>query len=481
MSISLDGLASGLPTNSIIEQLMAIEQQPLYVLNQKKEDLEVEKDAWRDINTRLSNLEEKLTDLKLSATFNSNKTTSTDEGVATATASSDAIASSYEITVTTLARVHRVASDNAATITGISGADSTTDLNLNGDTGGSFDLTINGITFTINIGKDDTLEDIVLTINDTAIDAEGNQIIKASVVDNTLIIEGANTGAINQLNFTDTDGILQELGVINADSSIKHQLQTAGDAQFDINGLTVTRSTNEDIDDVVKGLSFTLKESGSTTIEVSRDVNKAVSAVQSFVNQYNSVMSFIDTNLYYDWEGEEEGSESGTLVGNGTLMRLQRNIRNALTDRVTVDGEYNQLAMVGIEVDRDGVMSLDTDKFKEALEKAPEEVTALFQADSADGDSFDGVATRLDSYLNFLLKANTGVIPETLDTYDQRIEDIDTQVESFEERLAGIRERYVRQFTAMEEAISRMQAQGSWLATQLSQLSTTSAASTLGY
>ncbi len=52
----ISGIASGLDTETIIEQLMAIERRPLVLMQQRKNTLQQQRDAWRDINTRLNNL-----------------------------------------------------------------------------------------------------------------------------------------------------------------------------------------------------------------------------------------------------------------------------------------------------------------------------------------------------------------------------------------------------------------------------------------
>jgi flagellar capping protein FliD len=128
--LNLDGISSGLPTSDIIDQLMQFERIPLYSYNEDLNELEVEKGAWRDVNSRISNLESSLSALKLSSTFNSNTTSSSDGDVATATAASEAVAGKYNVTVNNLATTHRVASDmqtDATSALGHSG-----DIEING-------------------------------------------------------------------------------------------------------------------------------------------------------------------------------------------------------------------------------------------------------------------------------------------------------------------------------------------------------------
>lgn len=454
--LSLDGLVSGFPTSDVIEQLMAIERRPIINLQQQKSDLEVIKDTWRDINTRLANLESKLTTLKLSSTYDSNKTTSSNEDVATATATSDAFLTGYELNVTQLAKAHRIASDNVQTITGNPDADSTTELNLSGT------VNINGKDVTIE--TTDSLTDIQDKINNTK-----DIGITASIINDTLVLEANETGVANEIQLVDDNNVLLNLGLIDSGGSIKNLLQDAKDAELTINGISVTSDSNT-IENVVNGVTFTLHDIGTATIDVSRDIDKTVTAIQAFVDQYNSVMSFISEKTDYD----PETKRAGTLQGDSTLMRIEMNLRNYIMDSVDTESDYNQLAMIGISIDKDGVMSFDSSKLEEALAKAPEDIMKLFIADTDDGDSFDGIAIRLDNYLDMLLQTNTGLIPEKVDMYETMINDIDEQIESMEERLTLREEQLRNEFTAMEKALSEMQSQGNWLMMQIASLGSVS-------
>lgn len=464
----MDGLASGMPTKDTIQQILNAQYGPrLKNLKQEKSTLEQQKGAWRDVNSRIDKLENKLTDLKLTSTFESNKTTSSSEGVAIATATNDAAQGSYDLNVSQLAKEHRISSAQQT--------DSTSDLGLNGGSSGSFTIELDNISesFSVSIDGTESLNDVRDKINNASgnDDGNGNKLTKASIVDNTLIIESTDTGVDNTISFQDPDNILDNGGTddlgfdldINGNVNTASELQSTQDAQFSVNGLDVTRSSNQGIDDVVDNVTFNLETTGTTTIDVSKDTEKATSAIQKFVDQYNSVQDFISGKLNYDQETED----AGALQGDGTLMRLQSRLRQMVTDRVDTDSSYDQLSMVGIDIDREGVMSFDSGKFTDALADKPEEVKQLFKADTDDGASFDGVATKLDSYADMLVQTNTGVIPEKVDSYDTMMENIDDRIESTNDRLEQEKSRLQSQFTAMEKAISKMNSQQSWMQSQL--------------
>jgi flagellar hook-associated protein 2 len=441
MGMSLGGLASGMDTGAIIEQLVALEKQPIYRYESEISQLEKQKSSWRDINSRISSLGDKLTDLKFSSTYNSRKAVSSNEAVATAIASNDAAEANYDLEVIQLAQAERAAS--TADI-----ADSTTDL----ASVGAGKISIRGTE--IDIQADYSLNDIRDEINNTQ-----DLGAKATIIDNNLVIESTETGTENSLNLKDVNGsVLADLGVNTIAGG------EAQNAQVSINGIDVESKSNT-IDQAVAGMKFELIEAGNSTIEVAKDTEKAEKAVQDFVDQYNSVMDFIDSKSNYNSETEE----GAILQGDSTLMRVQSRLRQSIMDSVETGGDLSHISQIGISIDRDGTMSLDSDKLNKALTNDSEAVAKFFNAESSE-DGYTGMANRLDGYIDQLIKSNTGLIPSRMESFDQRIDNLNDDIIDVEESVEMTRKRYTQQFTAMETALAEMQQQSSWMQSQLSSL-----------
>ncbi|MFW6386522.1 MAG: flagellar filament capping protein FliD [Bacillota bacterium] len=449
----LTGLGSGFPTEDVIKQLMEAEREPLTKLEEEKSELEKTQEAWREVNSKLSGLDEAVSSMNSEDTFLSKTVDSSNEEVATASAESSASTGTYELDVANLAQSHRVVSEKQ---------DSTSEplgYGADGDTS-EFTVTVDGTEETVTVEDDYSLAEVRDAINDDSENAE------ASIIDNQLVVESAETGEVNELQLEDTSGsVLEDLGITDGAGNIMESqvLQEAEDAELNINGLDVTRSSNT-IDDVVEDVTFELSGEGQSVIDIEEDVGKTEETVQEFVDQYNEVQGFIDEKVNYD----PESDESGALQGDTALSRLQSSLRSIATDSVDTESDYDQLAMVGIEIDRYGAMSFDSARFQEALEDDPEAVKGLFQANSEEGDDFDGVATRLEDYTYDVVQSADGVVPGKLDLYDNRIQNVEDDIVDFEEKLEDTRERYLQEFTAMEEAISGMKAQGDWMQSQLS-------------
>lgn len=447
MDLSLGGLSSGMDTAAIVEQLVAIEKQPIYRYEEEISQIEKTKDAWRDINSRLSNLSNKITDLKFSSTYNSRLAESSDETVVTASAANSTAEGSYDLNISQLAKSHRISSDQQG--------DSTSELGLSGT------VNINGTELTIE--NNFSLTDIRDQINNT----DGTK-VKASIIDNNLVLESENTGTgtENEIEVSDTSGtVLENLGVVETDgTTIKNTLQNAQDAQLSINGVDITSSTNI-IDQSVEGMTFNLKTTGNANIEVSKDTEKTISAVQEFVDQYNSTISFIDKKTDYNSESEE----GAVLQGDSTAMRLQSRVRQTIMGEVESGGNITHISQLGVSIDRDGVMTLDSEDLKTALDNNSKEVKKFFNAEESE-DGYTGIANKLDSYVDQIITSGSGLIPNRIDSFDQRIENINEDIADAERSVEMARERYTEQFTAMETALSEMQQQQSWMSNQLSSL-----------
>lgn len=106
-NISFGGLASGLDTTSIIQQLISLESRPITLLTQQQSTLQTESSAYRDLNTKISALDSAAFDLTQVSNLVAHKATSSDNNVLLATANTNAITGSYQVEVLQLATASR--------------------------------------------------------------------------------------------------------------------------------------------------------------------------------------------------------------------------------------------------------------------------------------------------------------------------------------------------------------------------------------
>ncbi|WP_238321762.1 flagellar filament capping protein FliD [Carnobacterium jeotgali] len=458
-----------------------------------KQALQQKKNAWKDINTRLDSLFEKLGTLGEDKTFQSKTTTSSDESKVAITANTDSAASNYSIEVTKLATSTQATSGIINSAIGTSIKDS---LGLSGtftiinqeNAGPEVDGKPTTGGFNIKISKEDSLKDIVGKINEVS----KNSGIEAKIVDNRIIMTDSKMGARNMTFDGDltvengTDPVKGSMAEALGFGSGKFSKVEGQSAELTIDGIKMIRDTNS-ITDAVEGLTIELK--GVTealkpvTIGIKEDTDSTVTAFQSFVDQYNSTLDFIGDQLDVG-DPSAEGNTTGALVGDSSLMRLQSSLRSLMTGAAnTGNAAYNNLEAVGISVDRYGKASLDTEKLKTALADDPTAVKKmLFQTTSTETTGVDengdpttittetevGMAQKMRSLIDTYISEKTGIIATKSETYDKSLKDLSSSITKFNERLVKKRENYVAMFTRLDTAMMEAESQLAYLQSQFS-------------
>ncbi|MEM9035354.1 MAG: flagellar filament capping protein FliD [Actinomycetota bacterium] len=361
-TFNFGGIASGLDTNSIIDQLMAIERNPIVLMEQRQSGYQSRVDAWSSVTTQMSSLRSSVDSLRDLSDF--------DDLVAARSSNEDAVevnvttggsTGNLSFTVDQLATSHQVASTTTYTST----ADSVG--------AGTLTISVAGVDqeFTTTAGT--TVENLAAEINeaDIGVSATALQIDDTTV---KLVLSADETGEANQ--FTASG-----LGTFDTVSEGQDAIVTMGSDP--LTQLQVKRSSNT-ITDLVPGVELQLKETTTEpiTIEADRDIDAAVERVQGFVDALNGVMNEIQTQTVLD----EEGDNDGPLIGDGTLRSIEGELITEVTSLIDSLGtDRNYAASLGIEYTIEGVFELDSGRLREALEEDFDEVASFF-ARSGDTD-----------------------------------------------------------------------------------------------
>jgi flagellar hook-associated protein 2 len=451
----MSGLVSGFDWDTLVSQLIAAERQPIRQLQTKVTTLEKKSSAWTDINSKLYSLQTKVQALKTNSTFYSKKVTSSDETVATATATSSVSPGTYAVEVVRLAKAHTVVSNTYA--------DTTTALGITGNP------VINGKT--VAIEASDSLTSIRNKINNTADIGVTASIVQVSPTEYGLVLVGKETGASNAISFTDDNDALLSLGVLYDDGgTIKsNTTQEAVDAEVKVNSLTISRSSNT-ITDAVGGLTLQLKSEGKTTVTVSNDTQKVVDAVKALVDEYNKVYDYIADKMSYD----KDTKTAGLLMGETTLTQILSTIRRLVLDPVEgLTGDIKSASDIGLstgsfESGDIKHLQLDEDKLTKALESNLDDVARLFGAK----DDINGIGARLYSQVKIYTQTG-GLIPsrqKSLAAQKKRLED---RIDSMNDRLDQREQNLRKQFINMEQTIAKLNSISTWLSGQISTMSST--------
>jgi len=284
--------------------------------------------------------------------------------------------------------------------------------------------------------------------------------IKDTETTGRLVFISSETGSTYKMSLSDVTGSL--LSTIGMDDSTEMNGTSGGyvytsselDSIITVDGITITRSSNI-IEDAIEGVTLTLKkthQSGEVpvTLNITNNVENIKSKIQEFIDAYNDVISFINTNTKVD----STTYKRSALSGDFAITNLKLQLRNLISEPVTglTSGDPNILATIGITTDREGKLSIsDSDTLEDYLESNLDKVAALF-------NSTDGISSRLVSFLDDYTDGE-GIIEKRKDVLQSQIQFINNRISSLEKTVDRKIEYYRQQFSRLQAAYASLSAQ----------------------
>jgi flagellar hook-associated protein 2 len=364
---NIGGLASGLDTNSIIAQQMQIERIPLNLSLSRRSLFKTRNDAWATVSTQLAKVRTSARALDDSGDWRKFvSTASSNEQAVTVAASSAASIGSSSFTVERLARAHQVASVSSFT--------SSTDL----VGAGTLSLTIGGTTHDITTDSTTTVAGLAEQIENIA--GVRATALKVDSTTTRLVITADVTGDDSTFTVASDQPALGGFSVAAQGEDARLIVGSGPGA------ITVERSSNT-IDDLLAGATITLKATTASpvTVSVSRNIDAAVTAIQTLVSDMNSALAKLNDVT----KPAADGSGSGAALSTDTLARsMKLGVRSALSGLVPgATGTFQSASSLGVGLDRNGVVTLDAAKLRTALETDFAGVEAVFArtASATDG------------------------------------------------------------------------------------------------
>jgi len=467
--ITFGGLATGLPTDDIVSQLMALERRPLDRLEAQKEAETTRLMAFKQLDGRLDALREAVSDMNITSEVRVSSITLSSED--TFTASSDGASSgSYDVAVVQLAQVQKSVAD---------GVDSQTDSIF-----GTGTFTVGDTSITIDDGNNS-----LIGLSDAI-----NAISETTGVQASIINDGTGTDAYHLVltgkDATTTFAVSSDLKDAS-DLAIPFNVtetRTAQQAKAIVDGIEVVSDSNT-LKGVISGVTLHLSdvseitsadgdpvEYATTLMTVEPDTDTLKEKINTFVSSYNEVMDWISAG-YAEFGAAaptaaeiEDGAEdilSDVLRGDSTVNGVKRQLQNLLSTSVDTSGSMKVLSQLGISTQRDGSISLNESKLDDALESDFDGVVSLLVGE----DDVSGVMKSFNSTLLQLTGAGSGIYAEKEDRYDLAIKRLDSSIERMEPLIDKKEATLRARFSAMEQIVSGMNAQSSFLTQQMDMLS----------
>jgi flagellar hook-associated protein 2 len=462
-NISSPGLGSNLDVTTLVNNLMSFESRPLTLLDTKEAALQAQISLLGTLKGGLSAFQSANDTLKSLVAKSSFKATASDATVLTPTASETVGAGVYAVSVTNIAQSQRIGTAGQASQTAAIGLGGATTISFTFGTisGGTLDTNgiYTGATFTgsgataVNVSIDstnNTLEGIRDAINAANAGVTANIVNDGSGTPWRLILNANGTGAAKsmKIDVSGESAISSLLSYDPAGTQNLNQLQAAQDAKLTVDGIPITSATNA-VTGVVAGLTFNLKAPGNSTVSVGRDYTQITTAVTSLVKTYNDAATAFAAAT----------AKGAGLQGNSGVVGTLNSLRNQIGMLRPGLGSFQSLSQLGIQFQRDGLLTLDTSKLTGALNTDYAGVSALL------GKFTGSMSTTTKTMLgeSGSLTAQTNGITRSIDA-------IDSQRERISRRLEAVQARYLAQFTALDSMISSMKSTSSFLEQQLANI-----------
>jgi flagellar hook-associated protein 2 len=439
--ISALGAGSGVDVKALAESLVEAERAPRKErIDAKITQTEAKISGYGALKSALFDLQTAFKTVNDARDFSTLKATNSQTSAIGITTSSSATAGTYDIAVTELAQATRRASDSLA-----------------------LDKTFtSGLVLTFTVGT--TITDIEVTTNTLAGIVSA---VNAQSATTGISAQLINTGNAYTIVFNGTEGEDNDFTVSSNSTELTFQadvLQSAQDAELNINGIDITSSSNT-ISEALEGVTLNLyTTTASARVSLTPEVSSIKANIQGLVTAYNN---FAESVKILNDRSSEVELFGGALAGDSLLQSIKSQVRSMITgdftlyaDSVNLTGpknaNINAAWQVGLSFDRNGKLQLDEDKLDSAFSQYPAEVVTLFSANTNDLSEFStdsaGLAGTAVREIDKMLRS-TSLLTEQTSNATQKIDLYKADLEKLEERMKALLERYMKQFALMESIV----------------------------
>jgi flagellar hook-associated protein 2 len=214
------------------------------------------------------------------------------------------------------------------------------------------------------------------------------------------------------------------------------------------------------VTDAIQGVTLTLNK--PTTVQanvtVARDTTATKTAITSFVDSYNALVSQLKSRSAFAASGD---TTKPALSGDGTVRLMLDQLHGVLSTGAS-GGTLTSLAEVGITTKADGTLKLDSTKLDSAMAKDFADVTNLFT-------SATGYGTRLNEWADNVL-APDGMIDTRTQNLNTTIKGYNDQISKLENRMATLKRQYTKTYSDLNVLLTNMSGTSAYLTQQLARL-----------
>lgn len=467
MAISFNGLGSGLQVSEIVDALVNAEKTPFTSrLNNKEAKLTTDISAAGALKSALEKLQTSIEALGEVDNYQKRNVSGNDDFISL-TSDKDAQPGSYNVKVDALAQAHKLSSPAFAADEAIGGGVITIGSGEN--------------SFSTVLSPTNTLEDLRDQINNGPYTgSDSNDSVVATIVTSDagqhLVLTSKETGEENAITITvqDSDGNNTDVGglsrlaydVSDVDPA-NHitnltEVNAAQDAQITIDGTLIVSSSTNEFKSVIDGVDITAKKAHDTdddesSLKVTENNNNIKAGLNGFIESYNELLT-LSNNL-----GKSGESGAGVMAGDSMLRGVMSKLRQQLTSEVSLsDGSSLSLSQLGVEADRYGKLTLDSERLDGQVESNVDLVQEFFLGESDEG----GFAQSFDELMSFYTKSD-GIVQNRIDSKQNQLDGIDDERIDFARKMESLESRLYAQYNSMDLLVAQLNSTSNYVQAQL--------------
>lgn len=439
---ALGSSSSGIDVSSAVSAAISAMSTPEQQWQSEQQTLQTQTSDIQSLENDVSTLQNSLQSLNdPTGTLMSMAATSSDSSIVTATAAAGAAAGNHAVVVTNLATAGSWYSSSVAT----------------GDTtlsSGSFSLKVgSGSPVTIPIGTNvdgngtntNTLNELASYINNQNLGVTASVITDSSGA--RLAIVSNSTGKASDITVSDWTGGIPSGG----SSGISFTQAVVGeDASLTVDGIPIDSASNT-VTGAVSGLTFDLQgQSPGTQVDISVAPNsdQISQAINSFVSAYNTVVGDLNTQFTVDSNNNE-----GPLAGDSAVRMLQSELLSS-PSYTGGSGDITSLADLGISMNDDGTLTVDSDTLNNAIQNDFSAVQSFLQ-----GSALNGFAATLNNQLDTFTNASSGAFTVDLQSISSENTDLQNQINDFQSYIQTEQTLLTQEYTQADIAMQELPTQ----------------------
>ena len=236
----------------------------------------------------------------------------------------------------------------------------------------------------------------------------------------------------------------------------KQGAETSLNASFSIDGIDYQRQSNAGLESVIQGVTLNLDKVGETQLTISADSDNMKEKITQFIDTYNELVQEISSKIRYDSDEEK----NGILSNVSSVKRLNSELAALLTTTVDTNNDISSLMDLGVELNQDGTITLDSKALDAAFSTSHNDVAKLFIGDSDSG--LKGLGDILNDYLTEMT-GSAGLVNGEKSAAEGKISRLESSIAVNVERLDKRYELLALQFVQLDAFIGSMNTQSQYL------------------